>query len=411
MRNIRKVQVNAQVTFAIYILETVSLASVVILWFAIRKNELSATLSFVSFYVVLPYTFLMNTSHNKNLITEHGFLNTLRNAIQIPCNLQKRNVEEGDSLANWKDEKQKRNKLDDNTASSKSCVKELNISFGDKLNYSSIQTPDIYIISRSDKNTKWEHCNDDDVCNSQHDPSPSHSSVQSSNQEGDEQQVPGHNLFAITKENLPIRHSSDNNTKWEHCNDDDFFNPQHGPCPSHSSVEVSNQGEEEQQVPEQILFAVRKENLPQRTSKYLCLAEKILENMLENVMIEDAYSYYLRELIRLEKANDEGSEALDQFEIIGINDLIAPRQGKMKRSKKKLKNEDVDGYIGKKICNISQYEEYQRNTSHTNFLGRFLDRLDLRKDMLRRYGAHCKDKESYRQLFDSILDLEEGLVM
>ena len=72
LRNIRKVQVNAQVTFAIYILETVALASVVILWFAIRKNELSVTLAFVSFYVVLPYTFLMNTSHNKNLITDHG---------------------------------------------------------------------------------------------------------------------------------------------------------------------------------------------------------------------------------------------------------------------------------------------------------------------------------------------------
>ena len=355
----------------------------------------------------------MNTSHNKNLITEHGFLNTIRNAIQIPCNFAKRNVEEGDSLANWKDEKQKRNKLDDNNASSKSRVKEMNVSFRDRLDYSSIQTPDIYIISRSDKNTTWEHCNDDDVFNSQHDPCPSHSSVQSSNQEEEEQQVPGHNLFAIRKGNLPKSHSSrsDQNTKWKHCNDDDVFNSQHDPCPSHSSVEVSNQEEEEQQVPDQISFAIRKENLPKRTSKYLCLAEKILENMLENVMNEDAYSYYLRELIRLEKANDEGGEALDQFEIIGINDLIAPRQGKMNASKKKLKTEDVDGYIGKKICNISQYEEYQRNTSHTNFLGRFLDRLDLRKDMLRRYGLHCKDKESYRQLFDSILDLEEGLVM
>ena len=291
----------------------------------------------------------MNTPRNKTLITEHGFLNTLRNAIQIPCNFEKRNLEEGDSLANWKDEKQKRNKLDDNTASPKSCVKEINVPFGDRLNYSSIQCPDIYIISRSDTNTKWEHCNDADVFNSQHDP-----------------------------------------------------------CPSRSSVEVSNQEEEEKQVPGQTLFAVRK---PQRTSKYLCLAEKILENMLETVMNEDAYSYYLRELIRLEKANDEGDEALDQFEIIGINDLIAPRQGKMKISKTKLKTEDVDGYIGKKICNISQYEEYQRNTSHTNFLGRFLDRLDLRKNMLRRYGLHCSDNESYRQLFDSILDLEEGLVM
>ena len=99
MRNIRKVQVNAQVTFAIYILETVALASIVILWLAIGKNEISVTLAFVFFYVALPYTFLMNTSHNKKLITEHGFLNTIRNAIQMPCNFEKRTVEDGDGLA------------------------------------------------------------------------------------------------------------------------------------------------------------------------------------------------------------------------------------------------------------------------------------------------------------------------
>ena len=215
MRNIRKIQVNAQVTFAIYILETVALASVVILWFAIGKNEISVTLAFVFFYVVLPYTFLMNTSHNKNLITEHGFLNTIRNAIQMPCNLEKLTVEDGDGLAKGGNERQKHNKLDSIKATSKSHVKEISISFDDKLNYSSIESPDIYIISRSDKNAKWEHSNDDAI-----------------------------------------------------------FNPQHDPCSSHSSAEVSNLEEEVKRLPEQIVFAIGKENPPKPTNKHLCLAEK-----------------------------------------------------------------------------------------------------------------------------------------
>ena len=352
MRNIRKVQVNAQVTFAIYILETVALTSIVILWFAIGKNEISVTLSFVFFYVVLPYTFLMNTSHNKNLITEHGFLNTIRNAIQIPCSCDKRTVEDGGGLAKGGNEKEKNINLNGIKATSKSHVKEISISFDDKLNYSSIECPDIYIISRSDKNAKWEHCNDGDI-----------------------------------------------------------FNPEHDPCSSHSSAYVSNLEEGLKRFPEQILFAIGNENPPKPTNKHLCLAEKILENMLENIMNEDVYSYYLRELIRLENANEQGGEALDKFEIIGIDDFIAPRYRKTKLSKTKLKTEDVDGYMGIKMSNISHYEEYQRNTSQTPFLGRFLDRLDLRRDMLRRYVSHCKDKKSYRQLFDSILDLEEGLVM
>ena len=411
MRNIRKVQVNAQVTFAIYILETVALASVAILWFAIGKIELSTTLSFVSFYVVLPYTFLMNTPHNKNLITEHGFLNTIRNAIQMPCNFEKRTVEDGDGLAKGGNERQKHNKLDSIKATSKSHVKEISISLDDKLNHSSMENPDIYIISRSDKNAKWEHCNDDDIFNPQHDPCSNHSSADVSNLEDGVKQVPNQILFAITEENLGHSSKSDQNTKWEPCKDDDIFNPQHDPCSSHSAADVSNLEEGVKRLPEQILFAVGKENPPKPTNNHLCLAEKILENMLKNVINEDVYSYYLRELIRLENANEQGGEALDQFEIIGLDDFIAPRHRKAKLSKTKLKTEEVDGYLGTKISNISQYEEYQRNTSQTHFLGRFLDRLDLRKDMLRRYAAHCKDKKSYRQLFDSILDLEEGLVM
>ena len=411
MRNIRKVQVNAQVTFAIYILETVALASVAILWFAIGKIELSTTLSFVSFYVVLPYTFLMNTPHNKNLITEHGFLNTIRNAIQMPCNFEKRTVEDGDGLAKGGNERQKHNKLDSIKATSKSHVKEISISLDDKLNHSSMENPDIYIISRSDKNAKWEHCNDDDIFNPQHDPCSNHSSADVSNLEDGVKQAPNQVLFAITEENLGHSSKSDQNTMWEHCKDDDIFNPQHDPCSSHSAADVSNLEEGVKRLPEQIVFAVGKENPPKPTNNHLCLAEKILENMLKNVINEDVYTYYLRELIRLENANEQGGEALDQFEIIGLDDFIAPRHRKAKLSKTKLKTEEVDGYLGTKISNISQYEEYQRNTSQTHFLGRFLDRLDLRKDMLRRYAAHCKDKKSYRQLFDSILDLEEGLVM
>ena len=77
---------NAQVTFAIYILETLALVSVFVFWFMIRKNEISMTISFISFYVILPYTFLMNTDYNKNLVTEYGFFNTIRNALRFPCN-------------------------------------------------------------------------------------------------------------------------------------------------------------------------------------------------------------------------------------------------------------------------------------------------------------------------------------
>ena len=80
-RNIRKVKVNAQITFVIYVLETVANISIYILiLFVYRSNSsMSLTLGVLWFMVILPYTFLMNTSHNKNLVTDEGWWNTIRN--------------------------------------------------------------------------------------------------------------------------------------------------------------------------------------------------------------------------------------------------------------------------------------------------------------------------------------------
>ena len=80
-RNIRKVKVNAQMTFVIYVLETVANISIYIpILFVYRSNSsMSLTLGVLWFMVILPYTFLMNTSHNKNLVTDEGWWNTIRN--------------------------------------------------------------------------------------------------------------------------------------------------------------------------------------------------------------------------------------------------------------------------------------------------------------------------------------------
>ena len=77
-RNVRKVKVNAQVTFVIYILETVANLSIFVVWFFVNhgNNNLTLTLSVLWFNVILPYTFLMNTSHNKNLVADDGWWNT-----------------------------------------------------------------------------------------------------------------------------------------------------------------------------------------------------------------------------------------------------------------------------------------------------------------------------------------------
>ena len=85
IRNQRKVKVNAQVTFVIYVLETVANLSIFIVWIFVHgySSEVTVTMGVMWFHVILPYIFLMNTSHNKNLLIDDGWWNTFKNALGI----------------------------------------------------------------------------------------------------------------------------------------------------------------------------------------------------------------------------------------------------------------------------------------------------------------------------------------
>ena len=98
-RNVRKVKVNAQVTFVTYLLETVANLSIFVVWFFVNhgNNNLTLTLSVLWFNVILPYTFLMNTSHNKNLVADDGWWNTIRNIFGLSDNSVSSSYQNGTS--------------------------------------------------------------------------------------------------------------------------------------------------------------------------------------------------------------------------------------------------------------------------------------------------------------------------
>ena len=76
----RKVHVNAQVKAMISLLETSSnIFYVVMLAIIVRRTFVTILQIMTLYLVLLPYLFLMNTSHNKERIVEHGWMNVLRN--------------------------------------------------------------------------------------------------------------------------------------------------------------------------------------------------------------------------------------------------------------------------------------------------------------------------------------------
>ena len=87
IRNIRKVKLNADVTFVIWILEWVANLTIYVGWI-FSFMGISLELYVLWYYVILANTFLMNTSHNKNCILDDGLMNTIWNGLGIPFDLK-----------------------------------------------------------------------------------------------------------------------------------------------------------------------------------------------------------------------------------------------------------------------------------------------------------------------------------
>ena len=80
-RNIKSMKISCQVTAAISLLEIFGNIFGAIIWLFIAKyvgNE-SLVLALTLYFILLPYTFLMNTHHNRNLVVEDGWGMVIKN--------------------------------------------------------------------------------------------------------------------------------------------------------------------------------------------------------------------------------------------------------------------------------------------------------------------------------------------
>ena len=78
----RKIRVNAQVKAMISLLELSSnVGYIIIISFTVRTSYATLVQFMFLYMVLLPYAFLMNTSHNKNRIVEYGWTNVCSNII------------------------------------------------------------------------------------------------------------------------------------------------------------------------------------------------------------------------------------------------------------------------------------------------------------------------------------------
>ena len=340
-RNIRRVKVNAQVAFAIYVVEVLGGFSMIFLWLFFRKSVFAKIASTLLYYVLLPYIYLMNTANNKIRITDDGWTSTVRNALGISTNT----VTE---LEPFRTQEETSNMLTSRSrpnASKKyvSTMKRNKIGIGqidrDK------QKLGIYTISYNTKETQ--------TCEFH-----------------TENPITALNVKACSSSALSKPPQKQNR---ERC----------------LQMSVPHRDDSDDDSP-----------IPQK-SRYFQLAEYILSKMMTTINEEDAYIHYLKQLLFL-----ENKAMLGDFEILEFNDTLARKHRKVKTTKQTPKLTDNHDQLKHSKNKMPQLVEL-----NVKFLGRQLDRVDLRKSLFENFHDHCKDDKTYKIFFNKLFDFEESLIM
>ena len=87
IRNIRKVAVNARIAAVLCLMEFLANFSVVFIWIIIVGSSSAGGLTnaITWYYIILPFTHLMNTSYNKDRVVDDGWKSVILNALNSIC--------------------------------------------------------------------------------------------------------------------------------------------------------------------------------------------------------------------------------------------------------------------------------------------------------------------------------------
>ena len=355
MRNLRKAKVNSQVTFAIYILETVGQLSVFVLWIIIGQKEVGITLAVILYYVVLPYTFLMNTSHNKNLLIDEGWMNTIRNVLGP-------------------------------------LTETILIGLQALLRYANILR--LSILNKRNRTKQEGTVNDEQgKQNAKDAKDPLHPTQNESRSCGDQ----GSYIYMIT-------HFEESNLVQEQL----AHIPEEEPC-TYSAVLMFNGEQKGAKVAEDNHSGEDDNSDDDRNICHrnyrLFFAEKILSLITINIDNEDAYLHYINQLVQLEDANNDKNFVLPEFQITHFTTTPAPKQGNIKSSCQQAKKLQNTASYGK-----TKILEEQKIEWESKLRGSFSERLNKRKTALKNCHEYCNDDDSFDMFLKKLFDFEESLV-
>ena len=164
MRNIRKVAVNARIAAVLCLLEFLANFSVVFIWIIIVGSSSAGGLTnaITWYYVILPFTHLMNTSYNKDRVVDDGWKSVILNAVKSICRCITCSICAGANNA-WKSDEEpkdsKESESDDNMITTSNTIQDHHNKNNRKKRKSrgaNVKEPDVSIISLENESNETD---------------------------------------------------------------------------------------------------------------------------------------------------------------------------------------------------------------------------------------------------------------
>ena len=359
--NVRKVVVNAKVTFGIWVLETVAFAIVALLFVILRLNKITTTLVIILSYVVLPYIFLVNTSDNKKVWIDNGFAKMIRNvaskgmkgeSIQQNDETMEKGIENLEKTRRRRmfNQKQQSNHFPTSAGESPNTS---DTSFGE----SRRQAPDAQ--------TQYSNTSQ--------------------------------NVYTISNNKMEFDITHEQQL---------YLGMYDGKClPSTSSGMIPNQTE---------TIRLHLVHIPSRSEtdtpvlKFKChlqLGKEILILMKANIKGEERYIYYFHELLRLNEETVSGN--LDDFDIIPFEERSLAKEGVVKGCNKSASRNTMSSIPPDKSKNIRPI----LNDYNKKYYGKLKDRVNLRQTHFSNVHGSYNSENEYASFCNTLIKMEERLVV
>ena len=142
----------------------------------------------------------------------------------------------------------------------------------------------------------------------------------------------------------------------------------------------------------------------------ISVGKKILSYMTENVSIEEVYLHFLVQIIDFEEKFKDKDASLLHFEIVPQISGELKDVEKSTKTKRKGKPRPFLAEDKSKFFNKTEAVASSKSIQKKNLNGSLSQRMEMRREMLEDFSAHCNNVESYEKYLAKIIDFEERMI-